>query len=648
MSLQSDDNPPVKHKDLVFILAIAGRIDAQSTVLAQELDRKNHIYKAYAVLDSLSSSYSMFKYFFDVCLGGSADAMHEFMLTPGGIIGITLESLFLVSFSFLACHFDKEKKDNFKKSIADAWPYVRDVMKGLKNAYKGWRSTVIALSLLQFANISTLIIPVGLALGVAAAANRYFMRSITEARKAMMIYNSKILIQLKEPSPAPATVEELEIYLKEYIPQGQTQVKRYLGYVSAAIGGLVDGLYLYVGALSLSVLAPSLLLVMASVCAFYTLACIITRIYEERDFQLRLLVIQSKCDLLIVTKRIQVNYAQLLLLEALTNKTPEQLRKIKHLKSYISELIGLFEEKRSLLQQQTNRTYLSSCLLGLRNGLYAYGALSSVLFLISTFLVLAGVSFPPLAIAIVVFTGLVFIAGFVTHAVIENYQHRKKLAPVEEEAYQELLVMKTRFLHEEQEAAELLKAEQLNVSLRQGLSVKAAPSHLFQEWFEIVRSWFSGLGKGHKFIEFAGNPLQEAATDGHYQDTPIMLVLGALSAFLFAIVLALRALARGLGRPPLGAGDNLASAVIDPKQSTTAEKPIEPVYPAMYSEVTKTETPGESVLSAKRNDSPLKNADSLLSIVGFFKAKEPILERSKSAKTLNELAAEPSTVAGLN
>ena len=68
MSLKSDDNQALKPKDLVFILAIAGRIDAQSRLLAQKLDKDRPCLLRYAALyDSLSSSYSMFKYFFDLC-----------------------------------------------------------------------------------------------------------------------------------------------------------------------------------------------------------------------------------------------------------------------------------------------------------------------------------------------------------------------------------------------------------------------------------------------------------------------------------------------------------------------------------------------------------------------------------------------------
>lgn len=642
MPFKSDDNQALKPKDLVFILAIAGRIDAQSRILAEELNQTRHVYYAYAALDSLSSSYSMFKYFFDVYLGGSADKMHDLMLSPAGIVGITLESVFLVGFSLLACHFDKEEKDNYKKWIADAWPYFRDVMKGLKNAYKGWRSAVVALGLLGVVNVTYLMAPVGMILGVLAAANRYLMRSITETRKGMMDHNAKLLTTLKKLNSL--TAEEAKILLKKTPIQAQTDKARYLGFLGSAIGGAIDGLYLYVGVLTLSALSSPLLIAMASICAFYTLACIVTRIYEEYEYQLKLKVSQTKCHLVIYTKQIQTTYAQLLLLEEKSDKTPDDVLQIQIIKKELAGLIEQFEIQRRLLQQQTSRSYFSAALLGMKNGLYAYGALSSVLFLISSFLVMGSVSFPPAVIAVVVCLGLLFIAGFVTYSIVKNYQHNKnKETPENEQTYQQLLAMKE---HIEEPCVALLNTEQLDDSLKAGLNVKEAPVSFFQEWFEVFRSLFSGLSKGQKFVDFAGNPLQETGADGHYHDTPVMYVLGTLSALLFGFILALRALARGFGRPALGADNDLPAAVTPPPiDKSTIDEPA--TQNLEYKELAKTQELGESIQNYKRNDSPEKSG-SLLSLFGMFKEKtSATLSRARSENDLTNLVGS-DTVVGLS
>jgi hypothetical protein len=259
--------------------------------------------------------------------------------------------------------------------------------------------------------------------------------------------------------------------------------------------------------------------------------------------------------------------------------------------------------------------------------------------------VIGGVSFPPVAIALAVSIGLVLIAGFIAHALFANYQHNKKQKAIDETPYQELIAIQ-KHLEQKSEVLPLLTAEQLDQSLKNGLSVKSAPVYFFQEWFEVFRSLFSGLSKGQKFVDFAGNPLQEVGEDGHYHDTPVMYVLGALSALLFGFILALRALARGFGRPALASNDDLVSAVKAP--SKTNDVTEESIQESVHSGPIKTKAEGESVQHMKRNDSPA-NSNRLLPVFGFFGAKDKSLNRARSANDLNALVAdEPNTILGLS
>lgn len=556
MSLQNDDNQTLKNDenqslkplDLVFVLAIAGRIDAQCRIIAQHLDKDRSIYYAYAVLDSLSSSYSMYKYFFDVFVPNSnSDTMHDFMMTPGGIIAATLETLFLVGFSVLAVKFDGEKEDNYKKWIADAWPYFRDVIKGLKNAYKGWRSAVVALNLLGVADLNFLIAPVGFVLGIFAAANRYWLRSMVEDRKIMMTANAELWSEIKKL--LTMTEEEGKYYLSQI--KYQTDTTRILSYLSVALGGFIDGLYLYVGVIGLAVLSPSLLTALAVMSALYTVACVITRVYEEYDFQVRLFITQTKCKLEITAKLIEMNYAKLLSMQELENKTIDDRYEIKLFKAKIYSLLEQFDAHRKTLSEQSNRTYLSAALLGLKNGLYAYGALASGLFLFSTILALCGVAFPPALLLASSILGFVLISYFVIHSVVMNYCHLEKECTEAPRPYNQLIDLKNK-MKLSLDTDDFLEKDSFHQSLNDGLAVDPSPQFFIQEWCEVLRSLFSGFGKGQKFVDFAGNYLQEADEQGHYHDTPIMYGLSLLSAALFGGVLAFRALARGLGRSPLG------------------------------------------------------------------------------------------------
>ena len=207
----------------------------------------------------------MFKYFLDVFVpNNNSDMMHDFILTPAGFITAVLESIFLVAFSVLAVKFDNEKEDNYKKFIATAWPYFRDVIKGLKNAYKGWRSTVIALSLLGITDINFLIVPIGLLLGVFAATNRFWLRSMVEARKTMMTANGELKSEVKKLF---SMTEQESIYYFNQIKY-QSDDERFFSFLSVGLGGFLDGLYLYVGVLSLATLSFPMLSVIAAICVF--------------------------------------------------------------------------------------------------------------------------------------------------------------------------------------------------------------------------------------------------------------------------------------------------------------------------------------------------------------------------------------------
>lgn len=567
MPLQNDENQALKPKDLLFVLAIAGRIDAQSRLLAQDFETGRHVYYGYAVLDSLSSSYSMFKYFFDVFVSNNdPDLMHEMMMTPGGIIAIVAESLFLVAFSLFACRYENADSESIEKFISSAWPYLRGVMKGLKNAYKGWRSAVQAISVIGGVDLKYAIIPVGLTLGIFAAANRFWSLREVENRKLMMKQNAALLLEIMKGESL--TNEQLQKKLSEIAYQSDES--RHRLFFSVAAGGLIDGLYLYVGVLSLSVVTPPVFIAMAIMCSIYTLACVVTRLYEEYDYQLRLLITQTNCKLALITNELETRYMRLLVLNNKPNQTQIELDEIKSLKNSVADLIGRFDEMRCLLRAQTSRSYLSASLLGIKNGLFAYSALASILFLIAAILILTSTAFPPALLVFSVSLGMVFMLGFLAHSLVINYFHLNNNPGADERPYDQLIQMRIR-LQDEPDNAFLLKANEFRCTLKDGLTLDPSPQFFFPEWFEVIRSFFSGVSKGQKFVDFAGNPLQEADAQGHYHDTPVMYILAVFSSILFAVILAFRALARGLGRAPLAKVD-LAGQIKDEPPQESSQK----------------------------------------------------------------------------
>ncbi|WP_454784756.1 hypothetical protein [Legionella sp. WA2024007413] len=631
MTIKGEEDSPLKSEDLVFLLAIAGRIDAQSRLLAQKLDKDRYVYHAYAVMDSLSSSYSMFKYFLEVFIAKSdPDLMHKILTSPEGIAAVAAEAIFLVSFSFLASVYDKEEKDSLKKLIASAWPYFRDLMKGLKNAYKGWRSTVQVLSLISGMDLKYMVIPVGLFLGVFAAANRLWIRSMVEKRKTQMDQNKELLLKIQQLSSL--TPLDLKTYLSKI--EYQDTDTRVHAYLAVATGGFLDGLYLYIGVVSLSVLSPPLLLALSSIGALYTLSCVISRIYEEYDFQLRLEVTQTRCKLALTTKELELTYAKLLELQARHSLKNEDLEEIRRLKREVCRLIGSFEEEHRLLQDQLTYSYLTAGLLGMKYGLFAYGVLTSILFTASSLSLITAGSFPPALLAVIIVSGLILMIGMTAYTLNAHYKHMKRREQDDQKdhPYTKIREMKTHI--ESNVDADILDSETFAKSLTDGLNLDPSPQTFFQEWFEVFRSFASGLSKGNNFSNFALTFYQEVDSEGHYHDTSIMADLAIASGILFSLVLGFRALARGLGRSPQG-----QPSCTKIKESDEAGVPMDDM---------KTRHPRESSECPKRkaSDSLPKTASSFWNF--FYHKKNPpaTLPHSMSDTSLNQHSTE-SIIGGL-
>ncbi len=578
-SEEQQGSPPPEN--LTLPLAIASRLDAQPLLLKnlnekkvtlekktthetfniidalspKNLDKNKSIYQIFNILDAINCNQSFIKYCRDISnLNNNNDLMHDFMLTPGGIIAIVSGSIILAAYAYFACGDSKD--DEVKQFLFNTWPYIRDVIKALKNAFKGFRSTAQLIQLLGGADLQNLIIPVSLGLGIAAAINRIFIRHMQKSRQDMMINNANTISKIMEDK---ITQEKYIHYLGPEKCQRQSPALRALAYLSVAIGGMIDSLYLYIGFVAITPLSTPLLITMAAFCLFYSLGCVVTRIYEEYEYQLRLLATHSQIHLALITKELQSTYIELL--NNRLNDNSDPLQNIQ-LQKRVYDLIIQFEATRKKIHQQTNYTYFSAMLLGLKHGLFAYGALASVVFLVAAILALSSTAFPPALLISCVALGAVFIAVFISHSLIANYLYLNKEKTKKNPAYDELMKMKEHLQNIEKNASGTMlelsmfvKPSSFREAINAELTIDASPRYFFPEWFEAIRSFFSGLGKGQKFVDYAFNYLQVKDENGHYRDTPGMFVLCAISAVIFGIILCLRALAKGLGKPHKAATD---------------------------------------------------------------------------------------------
>lgn len=300
---------------------------------------------------------------------------------------------------------------------------------------------------------------------------------------------------------------------------------------------------------------------MSVFCVIYSLCCIATRIYEEYDYQRKLHITQAKIELALYSKenaaQMQIDFKRLSEISKIIAKsggTDELLMEQTTLAANIIEKIQQFTEKRAHLQSLMTLSTPEAILVGMKNGLAAYGALTSVMFAIATVITLASSTFPPAFLIACISVGLMLLIGFIAHSVIHNYRHCKKQEENEEvfKPYDGLWNM-LRILKEVKTAPPPTEELEIDVKtvIGDGMVIDASPQFFFQEWFEVVRSFFSGLGKGTKTVDFTMNPLQEAGDDGHYHETPIMLGLSVITSLVYASALSLRSHARAFGRPAI-------------------------------------------------------------------------------------------------
>ncbi|WP_133140941.1 hypothetical protein [Legionella maceachernii] len=542
-----------------YLELIAGRKDQNPPLLAKKLHKWHYIYAIYGALDGLSLSYSMIKYLFDLVSESkqsASDEMHDWLMEPGGALAAASGSIVLITFSMLANHFSDDDPNAFKRYIAILWPYCRDTMKGLKNAYKGVRSTLQVVELLNGQNLSFLFVPVGVLLGGLSVLNRIWYRRMLTERKSMMKENAKLLEEIQ--NSRDITLENIDNYLKRI--KKQTERQKRLGLLSATYGGIVDGLYLYVGVLGLCSLSPPALIAMSVFSFLYVTISIATRAYEEYDFQRKLRIAQAKIELAHSGKKIE------LMIEALQrthsavardSQNSELLAQQLKIIAEFEKVVELFEEKRENYRSITTLSYTSAVLAGAKRGLYAYSALASLVFAVGTILVLASVPFPPALLISCISLGLVFLMAFIAHSVIHTFQHHRKQQ--KELEAENLSTDKKKLSHIQwlynkckKDVAELEpdQLELVRIAILDRMVIDPTPQFFFEEWFEVVRSFFSGVGKGSKAVGLMMNSLEEPDDKGHYHESIIMMGFIALSAFIHTLVFALRAYAR-MGRDPL-------------------------------------------------------------------------------------------------
>jgi len=554
------------------------RFNKKNREFATKLHNSGIAYPPFDILDGLNTSYSLANLIASAKYANTdilpSDALHDWALTPGGIEIAAFESIFLMTYAYVAGSYKDEDPNDLIRFMVLSWPYARNVFKALKNAYKGIRSTFLIAHLLGTPSLNFCLLPVGLGIGVLSSLNRIGMLAMVEGRKVMMKNNKLALAEIKQLgflSPV-----DKEKYLQIIKTNSQYEHTRVLALFGAAYGGLVDSLYLYLGVFALCAMTIHAVIAMTVLCGLYTAFCVAARTYEEYNYQRDLLITHAEIELELYDKDnradMQDKYDVLKLLNKQIKQAEYQkenlqqddkdskiLEEIKRLDEKIISLnvsrqdlaknvddkLSTYIKLRNKLASLQILSNVSAALTGIKHALSAYSALNSVVFFVATITALAGGAFPPALLIACISLGMLFLAFFTTISLINNHNHRI----AQETAEQPLMDLK-----------ELLEKGQhpkidVRKSIDLGVKVEPSPPSSVNEWAEVLRSWFSGLGKGFKTIDYPFNFLQVPDEQGHYHDSHGMIGISIISSIIYAVALAARAYVKGFGKPK--PGDNV-------------------------------------------------------------------------------------------
>lgn len=551
--------------------------DGDEQSLAQKIDESVWFYTLYGALDGLTVSYSTVKFLCDVSSKTNNSYHHnlENLLTDSTWLPVLLfETSFVAILSMIGNRASKQKDpQHFHKFCRDYWPYIRDVMRGAKNGYRGIKSLFSVLQHLKIISgedLRYIAVPVGLAVGAIGLLNRVFIRYMANQRKALSKrlghiqdkvnqYDAKQFLNKEEALKAKlklhqeandsqgieSTLAKLEKLKKEKaqafqlfqdnlvlheslsteLKQFEESLKYRLLYASSVIGGLVDGPYFYAGILLLSAIPTPLMAITAGILLCMIVGQIVTRVHEEFEYRRDLKIKSLQTRLLIQQKEYDTKLCEF---EAYLKSHREEAEDPEALSRLIirfdlNRLYSDFSQTDEELTHLLAPSYRDAVILGVKDGLCLFGAISTIYFSVGIFLFLSGAAFPPALIVAAAFIGLGAVMARTAQRVYQTkkdnqnfnaYIHQKKNEKIRLEPY----------------------FSYINDCNNDGYT---KGQFYFQETFEVVRSLGKGPYKSNNITDFMLSSFKEEQHGGEKKDSlPMVIFCGALS-IIYGLCLAI-------------------------------------------------------------------------------------------------------------
>lgn len=401
-------------------------------------------------------------------------------------------------------------------------------------------------------------------------------KEITHQLSSADLYDNNIPAKLSEP----LTLEMLQPYLPKlletasrlgHISTGHTQYQslynnietqtenaRMIGITSKLYGGIIDGLYLYMGAAVIIPMAPSLVIMACSFSLFFAATCVASRFYEEYCKQQDVLASADRVKLAICAKELHELFSQF---EAIYDQEDplishqsldemliipeEQLDKLHYnyqtLFNEATLKICEFENYRMILENKIKRTYFTAIAEGVTDGLAVYGAMAAFMFSISTVSNIFGFSLSPVLLITCISLGTACLLSFVSfyivqHALEEPQKDENKLASL----VSSIKSQGPNALNITTEAGLAINSR-INMFFNDRMNFDTYSSSPVANCSEVARSFGAGLGKAPKACEFTMGWLQDMDDNGKLHDSSLLLKIIFVLTLPYTMILAFSA-----------------------------------------------------------------------------------------------------------
>lgn len=333
---------------------------------------------------------------------------------------------------------------------------------------------------------------------------------------------------------------------------------RFACYLSAGFDGGLGGLYFFMGLISLITLSPEILTTVAIISVVCAVACIFTRLQEEREYDRLLRISEKKAVLISEVQTLQTQLATIAHRRAGLRRNNDEHRTFKRdtdedeaaYQAYLRDdtesdnTYGKIEHAYKALHAISSTSPTEAFFIGLKHGLTSHGTIVTGIFaasLISKVFFATALS-QTFIIGCVILSCAIILASIAV-VVLAAAQHREQQ---QTDAATQLravnnIILNIKNSHDTHVLTEI-ENDTAFAKLCDGTPLK---QWTFLSWLEVLRSTGSGIMKGPKSVDFIVLTLFDASSHHDQEhDHPWLSLTLKIALVIGALIWAFRALAK--------------------------------------------------------------------------------------------------------